>query len=82
MAREGVCSVSLSGSEHFPRGVTWYVTWLPHGYAPTKDDRLICAFPFIDGEHDGFGLGGPEPPPPEIKVVADALTDYFRSKVG
>lgn len=68
---EPCCTVGFSGSDHFPKGATWYVTWLPKGYAPTTEDRLICAFPDPTGEWSDYGLKeGKRPPLIEAVVTA------------
>lgn len=71
--REPCCSVGLSGESRFPRGVTWYVTWLPKGYAPTFEDRMVCAFPApLDGSWDDCSLSKGKRPP-IIEAVCAAI---------
>lgn len=72
--RKPCCTVSYSGSDHFPKGITWYVTWLPKGYAPTNEDQLVCAFP--DQGWDEYGLGEGKRPP-LIQAVVEAIEKYY-----
>ena len=76
--REPCCTVSLSGSDHFPKGTTWYVEWLPKGYGPSNEDRLICAFPDPGGAwcEAGYGLSE-ERRPPLIAAVVKAINEHL-----
>lgn len=76
--RDPCCSVGFSGSDHFPRGVTWYVWWLPRGYATTPEDRILCAFP--DQGWNEYGLGGQLPRPPLIEAVCKRIEQFMKDE--
>lgn len=75
---EPCCSVSFSAEDHFHVGATWYVTWLPNGFGPAIDERLVCAFPDPDGRWNEYSLaeGGR---PPEIEAVCKALAEFYKA---
>lgn len=73
--RSPCCTVSYSGADHFPKGITWYITWLPKGYAPTKEDELVCAVP-DKGNWDSFGLREGEHPP-LIQAICAAVEKFM-----
>jgi len=77
--REPCCTVSFSGSEHFPKCATWYVTWLPKGYAPTSSDRLVCALPDPTGEWSNYGLRAGERPP-LIEALVKTIEEFFKER--
>lgn len=78
MGRKPCCSVGFGGHDHFPKGAAWTIHWLPKGYAITRDDRFLCAFPNPEnGEWEDYGLGDEAPLPPLIKAVTDAIETYF-----
>ena len=77
MSREPCCTVWFSGSDHFPKGPTYYITWLPKGYGPDPDERLICAFPspvFAGEGEEGLSKGRR---PPIIEAIADAIEKFM-----
>lgn len=80
MMREPCCTVGCAICEkngHIPGGPLWIIEWLPKGYGPSLEDRLICTF--FDTEHcwdwDEFG---PKSPPPLIKAVCRAIEKHLR----
>lgn len=76
--RSACCAVSFSSADHFPKGAAWFVTWLPRGYAPTPDDRLICAFPDQEEWGDNYTLRAGNRPP-MIEAVCTAITEALRT---
>lgn len=61
---------------HIPGGPLWMVEWLPNGYGPSMDDRLICTFFDTEGRWDGYGV---KEPPPLIAAVKKAIEDHLRA---
>lgn len=51
--------------------------WLPHGYATTRDDRLLGIFFDTDGKWDEKSIGD-ENLPELIRVVKKAIEDHLR----
>lgn len=75
--REGCIAVTLSSDAILPKGPIIYLEWLPKGYGPTPDDKIICAFPYVEERHGACKLGEGKRPP-DIELVAEVLTKYFR----
>lgn len=78
---EPCISIGLSGcdkNDHIPGGVIWMLHWLPKGYAPTKEDRLLGVFFDTDGRWNDYGLGGKRPLPPLLAAVKKAIEDHLR----
>ncbi len=72
LSREPKCSVGYGGDP-----ITgWRLTWLPKGYGPTPEDRLVCVVADPVGEewHDGYTFNDPHP---LIAVIRDAITAYY-----
>ena len=78
MAREPCCTISYSGSVHFPKGGTWYIWWLPKGYAPTDEDVMICALPEQNG-WEAYGLSRGERPP-LVQAVVDVIEAFYNER--
>lgn len=89
--REACLSIGLSGcakSEHIPGGPIWMLEWLPKGYGPTKEDRLLGVFFDTDNRWSGFGLSatltdedhyeGKRLMPPLLRVVKEAIEKHLR----
>lgn len=83
--RAGCCTVSFGGLQGFPTGHVgysawgWEIVWLPKGYAPTPDDKPICAFPNpTDGSWDEYGLGKGRRPP-IIEAVCELVEQLMRN---
>jgi len=77
----GVASFGYSWcdkSGHIPGGPIWMLSWLPKGYAPTREDRLLAVFFDTDGSWDEAGLGDSAPLPPLLAVVQKAVQEYLR----
>lgn len=80
--REPCCTVGLTSYEkqgHIPGGLIWTVTWLPKGFGPSMQDRLICTFFDTEGRWptERFGLQM-ETRPPLIRAVCDAIEKHLR----
>jgi hypothetical protein len=87
--RRACISVGFSGCEkngHIPAGPIWLLEWLPKGYGPTYEDRLLAVFFDTDGKWDRDGLRMPEecdeekprPLPGLLQVVVKAIEDHLR----
>ena len=78
---KGRCSVYISGADHFPRGITWYVEWLPKGCGPTSDDVFVCAFHDAGGKwwDAGYRLKAGARPP-VIDAAVRAIEEYMRAE--
>lgn len=61
-------------SGHIPGGPIHVMTWLPKGYGPTEEDRLLAVFFDTDGRWGGIG----KELPPLLRVVKKAVEDYLR----
>lgn len=78
MTRSACCAVGYGGGYRIqPSGLDpgckdpWHISWLPHGYAPTKDDFVICLVAQPPGEDwSESSLGRGERPPLIEKVCA------------
>lgn len=86
---EPCLSIGYSGcdkSGHIPGGPIWMLHWLPKGYAPTEQDRLLAVFFDTDYQWDGCGLRMPEdcdeekprPLPRLLQVVKIAIEQHLR----
>lgn len=87
--RRAAVSVGYSWCEkkgHIPGGPIWMLHWLPKGYAPTKEDRLLCVFFDTSERWEGGGLRMPEdcdedkprPMPRLLQIVAKAIENHLR----
>ena len=88
---EACVSFGYSGcdkSGHIPGGPIWMLHWLPKGYAPTSEDRLLAVFFDTDGVWDdanyalsddnGDEEDGPRRMPPLLRVVKAAIEAHLR----
>lgn len=90
MSREPCISIGYSWTTkkegHIPAGPIWMLHWLPKGYGPTAQDRLLGVFFDTDQKWDGCGLRMPEdcddekptPLPRLLQVVKKAIEDHLR----
>src|SRR5690349_2599615 len=87
--REPSVSFGFSWTEkvgHIPGGPIWMLHWLPKGYGPTEQDRLLAVFFDTDNQWDGCGLRMPDqcdeekptPLPRLLQVVKTAIEDHLR----
>lgn len=77
---KGRCSVGFGGNYSVPPdGLMpgcrhpWHITWLPHGYAPTADDFVVCVVaepPGADWSEYGLSAGIR---PPLIEAICSAI---------
>jgi hypothetical protein len=83
----GCCSVGFGGPYQIAwSGLDpgcnhpWHISWLPHGYGPTKDDYVICLIaPPPTEDWSKFGLGSGERPP-LIDAIIKAIEGYLDEK--
>jgi hypothetical protein len=61
---------------HIPPGGLWLIEWLPKGYGPTPNDKLVCVFPDQGWRELGHHVkeGGL---PPLIEAVVKVIEDYM-----
>ena len=87
--REACVSISYSRCDkngHIPGGPIWMLHWLPKGYGPSQNDKLLGVFFDTGGEWDGCGLRMPKdcddekphPLPPLLQVVKVAIEKFVR----
>ena len=81
--RDPICSVSYSHcykNDHIPGGPIWMLEWLPKGYGPGEDDRMIGVLFDTDGRWDTkkYGLGSRAPLPPLIAAIKAAIEAHLR----
>lgn len=63
---------------HIQRSSIYTFTWLPKGYAPTAEDRMVAVV-FAGDIESGLGE---EDRHPLIDAVAKAIEDYMRKNPG
>lgn len=80
--RESCVSFGYSGCDkngHIPGGPIWMLHWLPKGYAPTKEDRLLAVFFDTEDRWIDCGLGSKRRPLPRLlQVVKEAVEKHLR----
>lgn len=69
--RKPCCTVGYGGSG-------WFIEWLPKGYGPGPDDRIICVFP-DQPEWEGYGFSEGNRPP-LIEKVCQTITDFMEQQ--
>jgi hypothetical protein len=82
----GVCSVGITGADNrkiMPADAfVWFIEWLPKGYGPGPDDRVICAFSAPpNGEWEQYGLSAGHRPP-LIEAVVEVIERHMRQQSG
>lgn len=70
------CSVGFSGADHFPKGGTWYITWMPKGYAPSSDMKMVCAIP-DQGWANTYSVARDEGWPPLVAAIVQAIEAHY-----
>ena len=63
---------------HIPGGPIWMLHWLPKGFAPTSQDRLLAVFFDTDGKWDDCGVGSKRALPPLLEAVKKAVEAHLR----
>lgn len=89
MKKRGRCAVGYGGPYEIAiNGLEpgckrpWHISWLPKGYAPTRDDFVICLVAEPPGGNwDQYGLARGERPP-MIEAICTVIEEQMATFSG